>query len=180
MIRKILKWIGIVLGSLIGLLVLAFVVLYTIGTFQWNKLHGKYDVPVETISIPPDQASIARGEHIAITRMCGDCHMDNMSGQSDSAPGLITVSIPNLTAGAGGVGATNADEDWVRAIRHGVRAVPRAQVCTVRVLGKGDPARLKFPDLHHARGEERGAVDGIAQLVGQYRTPARLALGEPA
>ena len=35
MIRKILKWIGIVLGNLIGLLVLAFTVLYIIGTVNW-------------------------------------------------------------------------------------------------------------------------------------------------
>jgi hypothetical protein len=34
MIRKIFKWIDIVLGSLIGLLGLAFVVLYVIGTVQ--------------------------------------------------------------------------------------------------------------------------------------------------
>jgi mono/diheme cytochrome c family protein len=33
---------------------------------------------------------------------------------------LITLSFPNLTAGTGGVGANNTDEDWVRAIRHGV------------------------------------------------------------
>jgi mono/diheme cytochrome c family protein len=30
------------------------------------------------------------------------------------------MSLANLTSGAGGVGATNSDEDWVRAIRHGV------------------------------------------------------------
>jgi len=120
MMRKILKWIGIVLGSLIGLLMLTFAVLYIIGTVKWNRLHGKYDVPVETITIPTDQASIARGEHIATIRMCRECHMDNLSGQSDRAPGLITLSIPNLTPGAGGVGATNTDKDWVRAIRHGV------------------------------------------------------------
>lgn len=120
MIRKILKWIGIVLGSLIGLLVLAFVVLYIAGSVKWNKLHGQYDVPVETITIPKDQASIARGEHIATIRMCRECHTETLSGQSDRAPGLITLSIPNLTSGAGGVGATNTDEDWVRAIRHGV------------------------------------------------------------
>jgi cytochrome c553 len=119
-IRKILKWIGIVLGSLIGLLVLAFVVLYVIGTVRWNKLHGQYEVPVETISIPTDQASIARGEHIATIRMCRSCHTEGLSGQADSVPALITLSIPNLTGGAGGVGATNTDVDWVRAIRHGV------------------------------------------------------------
>jgi mono/diheme cytochrome c family protein len=120
MIRKIFKWIGIVLGSLIGLLVLAFVVLYIAGSVKWNKLHGQYDVPVEAITIPTDQASIARGEHIATIRMCRECHTETLSGQSDRAPGLITLSIPNLTPGAGGVGATNTDEDWVRAIRHGV------------------------------------------------------------
>lgn len=120
MIRKILRWIGIVLGSLVGLLVLVFLVLYVIGTVQWNKMHGQYNVPVETITIPTDEASIERGEHVAIIHMCGDCHNDDFSGISDSAPGLITVSIPNLTSGAGGVGAINTDEDWVRAIRHGV------------------------------------------------------------
>jgi len=121
MIRKIFKWIGIVLGSLVGLLVLAFVVLYIIGTVKWNSIRGKeYEVPVEPITIPTDQASIARGEHIATIRMCKDCHTENWSGQSDSVPGLITLSMPNLTPGAGGVGATNTDEDWVRAIRHGV------------------------------------------------------------
>ncbi len=120
MIRKILKWIGIVLGGLIGLLVLAIVILYTIGTYKWNQSRGKYyDVPVETIQIPTDPASIARGEHLATIRMCRNCHTDSMSGQSESAPGLLTLSFPNLTAGAGGVGATNTDKDWVRAIRHG-------------------------------------------------------------
>jgi mono/diheme cytochrome c family protein len=120
MIRKILKWIGIVVGSLIGLLVLAFVVLYAIGTVKWNKLHGKYEVPVETINIPTDQASIARGEHIATIRMCRHCHIDNLGGQTAGAPAIVTLVVPNLTSGAGGVGASNTDEDWVRAIRHGV------------------------------------------------------------
>jgi cytochrome c553 len=120
MIRKILKWVGIVLGSLIGLLVLAFIVLYVIGSAKWNKLHGKYDVLVETMPIPIDQASIARGEHVATIRMCGHCHLDDLSGQAAGAPIMVTLSVPNLTSGAGGVGATNSDEDWVRAIRHGV------------------------------------------------------------
>jgi len=120
MIRKILKWIGIVLGSLVGLLVLTFAVLYIIGSAKWNKLHGKYEVPVETITIPTDQASIGRGEHIATIRMCQHCHMDDLSGQTAGAPVMVTLSVPNLTSGPGGVGTTNTDQDWVRAIRHGV------------------------------------------------------------
>ena len=120
MIRKILKWIGILLGSLIGLLMLAFLILYIAGSVQWNKLHGSYEVPVEKITIPTDQASITRGRHIATIRMCRHCHLENLSGQTAGAPLLVTLSVPNLTPGAGGVGATNTDEDWVRAIRHGV------------------------------------------------------------
>jgi mono/diheme cytochrome c family protein len=120
MIRKILKWIGIVLGSLIGLLVLAFLVLYIIGSVKWGRMHGKYDVPVESITIPTDEDSIARGEHIATIQLCRMCHTEALSGQSVSVPGLLTFGIPNLTSGAGGVGAINADEDWVSAIRHGV------------------------------------------------------------
>ncbi len=120
MIRKILKRIGIVLGGLVGLLVLAFIVLYIIGGAKWNQIHGKYDVPVETITIPTDQASIARGKHIATIRMCTNCHTEALSGQTGRVLALITVAFPNLTAGAGGVGATNTDQDWVRAIRHGV------------------------------------------------------------
>ena len=121
MLRQIFKWIGIVLGSLIGLLVLAFAVLYIIGSVKWNRIREKdYEVSVEKLSIPTDQASIARGEHIATIRMCKDCHTETWSGQSDSVPGLITLTFPNLTSGTGGVGAANTDEDWVRAIRHGV------------------------------------------------------------
>ena len=119
--KRILILIGKIIGGLVGFIVLAFAVLYIIGTVKWNRIRGNaYEVPVERISIPTDQASIARGEHIATIRMCKDCHTENWSGQSDSVPGLITLSIPNLTSGAGGVGATNTDEDWVRAIRHGV------------------------------------------------------------
>ena len=121
MIRKVLKWIGLVLGSLVGLLALVFIVLYTIGSAKWNRIRGiVHDVPVEMISIPTDQDSIARGEHIATIRGCKYCHTETFGGQFDAVPGLITLSFPNLTAGAHGVGATNTDEDWVRAIRHGV------------------------------------------------------------
>ena len=118
--KKTLKFIRKILGTVIGLLVLAFIALYIIGTVKWSRMHGKYDVPVETIAIPTDEASIARGEHIATLHLCRICHMETLSGQAVSVPGLLTFGIPNLTSGVGGVGATNADEDWVRAIRHGV------------------------------------------------------------
>ena len=118
--KKILILICKIVGIVIGVSVLAFVALYIIGTVKWNNLHGKYDVSVETIKIPTDEASVARGEHIATLNLCRMCHTEALSGQAVSVPGLLTFGIPNLTSGVGGVGATNKDEDWVRAIRHGV------------------------------------------------------------
>jgi len=119
--KRILKLIGKIVGGLVGLIVLAFAVLYIVGTIKWNSMRGKnYEMSVEKISIPTDQASIARGEHILTIRMCQDCHGGDLSGQSQSVPGLVTFAFPNLTPGAGGVGAANTDEDWVRAIRYGV------------------------------------------------------------
>ena len=119
--KKISIRIGKIVGIVIGVLVLAFAVLYIIGTVKWNSIRGAvHNVPVEKITIPTDQASIARGEHIATIRMCQDCHTETWSGQFDTVPGLITLAFPNLTSGPGGAGATYTDEDWVRAIRHGV------------------------------------------------------------
>ena len=43
-------------------------------------------------------------------------------------PGMLSIPTPNLTSGAGGVGATFQDEDCVRAIRHGVGPDGRALV----------------------------------------------------
>jgi TRAP-type C4-dicarboxylate transport system permease small subunit len=48
MIRKILKWIGIVLGSLVGLLVLVFAILYMIGGARWNRIRWNYDFPFDS------------------------------------------------------------------------------------------------------------------------------------
>ena len=118
--KKTLKFISKILGTVIGLLVLAFIALYIIGSVKWSRMHGKDDVPVETITIPTDEISIARGERTATLNLCRICHTEALSGQSVSVPGLLTFGIPNLTSGVGGVGATNTDEDWVRAIRHGV------------------------------------------------------------
>jgi mono/diheme cytochrome c family protein len=118
MMRKILKWTGIVLVGLIGLLALAFVVLYVVGGAKVNK---KYDVPVEAIFIPGDAEAVQRGEHIATIYICTRCHTENLSGElSFVVPGMVSIPTPNLTSGAGGVGDFYTDEDWVRAVRHGV------------------------------------------------------------
>jgi cytochrome c553 len=117
--RKALKWIGIGLGSLSGLLLVAGAIVVLIGR---SRLNARHEIAV---TLPPDlvaTASVAMGEKIAITRGCTDCHAEGARGKVflDIPPGLIIA--PNLTKGRGGVGTRYASaDDWNRAIRFGIR-----------------------------------------------------------
>ncbi len=66
---------------------------------------------------------MARGEHlVTAVAHCGYCHGLDLAGDIVvNDPNTFGVIVaPNLTAGAGGVGAQYTTEDWVRSIRHGV------------------------------------------------------------
>lgn len=116
--KKVLKWVGIVLGSLIGLLLIIAAVLYFIGESRLNQV---YTVEPSNLTLPTDAASIEYGRHRAES-LCQGCHGDDLSGVNDwfSAPPIGTIDSSNLTAGAGGIGADFTTEDYVRAIRHGI------------------------------------------------------------
>ena len=117
--KKPLKWFGIVLGVFAGLLVLAFAVLYGMGQARLSK---KYDVPVKMIEIPSDPEALAEGKRIFQYRGCEACHGEDLQGlvYLDN-PAIGQVVTPNLTSGKGGIGGQRADEDLIRAIRHGIR-----------------------------------------------------------
>jgi mono/diheme cytochrome c family protein len=123
--KRILKWIAIVLGGLIGLLLIAVVALYLIGG---NKAHKTWDITPEAVTIPTDAASVARGEHLVKTvSICVQCHGDNLGGKIFiNQPNLAVIYALNLTPGEGGAGAEFKDPDFVRAIRHGVDPDGRA------------------------------------------------------
>ncbi|MCX6057415.1 MAG: cytochrome c [Chloroflexi bacterium] len=117
--KKIFKWIGIVLGSLVGLILIIGLVLILIGNARLNKT---YDFPPSNIAIPTNEASIADGKHRAVT-LCEGCHGKDLGGIEKwfNAGPLGMVDSANLTAGEGGVGQEfTSDEDYVRAIRHGI------------------------------------------------------------
>jgi len=117
--KKVFKWIGVVLGSLIGLLLVAGAVLYFIGNARLNKT---YEFPPSSITVPTDAANIAYGKHRAEV-LCAGCHSADLSGVSDwfNAGPLGTVDSANLTSGEGGFGREAAsDQDYVNAIRHGI------------------------------------------------------------
>jgi mono/diheme cytochrome c family protein len=124
---KVFKWIGIVLLGLVGLIVISGFLLFRRAD---GRLSETVTVPAETIPIPSDSAAIARGRHVsrAIAK-CVECHGDDLGGGvMIDDPAFGRVVAPNLTRGAGGVGADRTDEDLVRAIRHAVGAGGRKLV----------------------------------------------------
>jgi len=117
--KRIFKWIGIVLGSLLGLILIAVGALYLMGNARLNK---KYDFPPSNIVLPTDAASIEYGKHRAES-LCEGCHGKDLSGIEKwfNAGPLGTIDSANLTPGEGGFGREAASvEDYVRAIRHGI------------------------------------------------------------
>jgi cytochrome c553 len=113
-----LKRIAIGLGVVLGLVVVAVVALYFVGS---SKVDRTYAVQTASLTIPTDSASIARGAHLVNVYGCTDCHGEDLSGQvyADGPPFRVTAT--NLTRGEGGIGATYTAEDFDRAIRHGVK-----------------------------------------------------------
>ena len=123
--RKVLKWTGIVLGALVALIIIAAGIMYASSSLRLAK---HYDIQPEAIAIPSDAASIQRGKHLTDI-ICLDCHGPDLSGTTFfSDPTVGVINTANLTPGAGGIGATFQDADWVRAIRHGVNNQGRALV----------------------------------------------------
>jgi mono/diheme cytochrome c family protein len=80
-----------------------------------------FEVHAAPVAVPQDAAALARGEHLLRITGCVGCHGEDLGGQVLlDDPGVVRVTAPNLTAGAGGSGATFTDTDFVRAIRFGV------------------------------------------------------------
>lgn len=114
---RILRWLGIILGGLIGLVLVVVLIIFVVSN---NKLSQAHSIPVEPITASMDADTIARGEYLATTNGCNECHGIDLGGTAfleDPAFGYLPA--PNLTTG--GVGATYSDTDYANAIRHGVR-----------------------------------------------------------
>lgn len=126
MLKKTLKWIGIVLGSLLGMLLLVGGGLYYQGSKNIDQIFEVADNRL-LIDIPSDSAAIAEGKRLAVSRGCTECHGTDLSGQllMDS-PAMATLAPANLTPGKGGIGKEYQDKDWIRAIRHGLNRQGRA------------------------------------------------------
>ena len=117
-LKKISKWLGIVLSSLLVLIFIAYLIIY----FKTeNRINQKYSYTITDIKIPSDSVSISKGEHLYKIRGCIDCHGNDLSGKiyMDNSF-LVKLTIPNLTKGKGGLPSDFSENDWIRVLTHGV------------------------------------------------------------
>lgn len=117
--RRFFKYAGIAFGSLIALFLIILGVVFLITETHWKQTH---ELVTEHVEVSDDPEVLAHGKHVFTIRGCVDCHGDNLGGaifQENGTVGRWVAS--NLTSGEGGLGRDYTDEDFVRAIRRGVR-----------------------------------------------------------
>jgi mono/diheme cytochrome c family protein len=118
--NRSVKWAGIALGGVVGVLVLALAAVYGASEYRMSR---HFDVPAAALALHDDPATLARGKHLVETRGCTDCHGANLGGTKFiDDPAMGTIFAANLTPGRGGAGTRlRTAEDWERAIRHGIK-----------------------------------------------------------
>ena len=101
MLRKIAKWTGITLGSLLILLLAGY---FLIARNISQRVEKKYEFASESLIVPGDSKTVSRGQHLAVIKGCTDCHGTNLGGKimiDDDA--LRRLVSSNLTKGKGGL-----------------------------------------------------------------------------
>jgi mono/diheme cytochrome c family protein len=111
-----------VMRVLASFAVVLLVVAASIYLMSQRRIERTYDVPVVSVRTGTDPEVLERGKHVAEIRGCMDCHGPDLGGVTfaDAMP-VMRLTASNLTSGRNGVGELYSDEDWVRAIRSGVR-----------------------------------------------------------
>jgi len=137
-----------VLGKL--LVVLLVVAATALGLIYWRSnslMAQRIEVKEPALAVSSDPAAIARGEHLAVTRGCTDCHAADLGGRVlvDAFP-IGVLAAPNLTRGKNGVGGRLDPVSIERAVRHGVGAEGRLLLymptTDFSALSDGDTADL--------------------------------------
>lgn len=117
--RQAFKWMVIGLGSIVIIIGIAALGLYGLGR---SRLNHTFDVDMATVPIDDSPEAVERGAHLVEAVVaCGECHGEGLRGKAFfNDPAVGTVVSANLTRGEGGIANSYNDEDWIRAIRHGI------------------------------------------------------------
>ena len=120
--RTVLRIAGIVLLVVLVILVIGVIYVYAQSNTMINKT---YDIDVMDFEVPETTDELLEeGRRIFVSRGCGDCHGSDATGTvmlNNMAFGAIVS--PNIT---GGDGYQYSNEDFIRAVLHGVKPDGRA------------------------------------------------------
>jgi hypothetical protein len=117
--KRVLKWIGIIVGGLLGLIILLAVGVYAVSASRLNRTYKV--TTVFNLTIPTDAESIAAGGKIYAI-YCESCHGANLAGMAFSEdPAFGEIYSANLTGGENGIARRYSDDEIARAIWYGVK-----------------------------------------------------------
>jgi mono/diheme cytochrome c family protein len=133
------------------------------------------DIAVRPIAVPTDDAARARGSYLYASRGCADCHGADGAGRTFVKSGdSLLLAGPDITRSVNSPTLIYQPQDWVRAVRHGVKPDGRP----LRVMPSEDYNRLTDADLGaiiaHVQSLPPGRGD---QAVIRLPLPARVLYG---
>ena len=100
--KRAMKWLGLGLAGLAGVIALAMAVVYVVSSRRISKVYTFNDPP---LAVPADSASIAAGQHfVQAIAKCASCHGDDLAGKvvvDDAIMGHLYSA--NITRGRGGL-----------------------------------------------------------------------------
>lgn len=176
---KVLRGLGLALGSLAALLLVAAAVAYAASEVL---LRQSSEHRADAVALPTDAASIAEGRRLALVHGCVGCHGARTAGNVlFDEPLIARIVAPNLTQAI----RHRSNRDIVTAIRHGVHPDTGR---TMVVMPSQAFAPLTDADLGRilayvaseppSPGLEGGATVGplgrLGLLAGQYKTSLQL------
>lgn len=119
MLKKILKVSGIILGILVVIIAGFYTKSYLSVRSRMNQ---HYSVNPQSITLHTDSATLALGARLVKAKGCTDCHTADLGGKVFIDDGMLGRLVArNLTKGKGGLPKDHNVQDWVLALKHGIR-----------------------------------------------------------
>ena len=177
--KRLLRWIGIALGSIVGLGIVSYAVVYVLSE---RMLRHTYEAATVALSIPTDPASIIEGERLATIHGCfSGCHGKGAEGDVMFDESMIArIVAPNLTAAV----HQYSDAQIAAAVRKGVGPDGRSLIVmpaeafadmTDEDLGRIIAFLKSLPPVSGpGPGVSVGPLGRIGLVVGKFKTVAQL------
>lgn len=177
--RRLLRWLGIAVGALLGLVVVALIAIYLLSQHTLNK---RYPLPQTAIVVPNDASSIAEGQRLATIAGCyGSCHGPKAEGEVlFDEPIIGKLVAPNLTASV----RAHSDAELANIIRHGLRPDGRSVFVmpaeALTYLNDADLGRIIAflrslpPSAGPGPGGSLGPLGRLGVVTGQFKVAAQM------